>query len=224
MILLAAATPWEARPLAAAFGLRGEGPLSVGRCAGRELGVLVTGVGAEKARAALAALKDAPVRALVSAGFAGALRDDLRSGELVVDLRGAPQDWLEAARKAASGAGPLHLGPLADSGRVLTDPSQKRALGAAQRAAAVDMESATLRSWAAERGLPFMAARVILDGAAETAPSEAPEDDRPWTLALYGLRNWRELPRMFRLAGRQRPAMERLCAFLRRWIEEVTPA
>ncbi|MFA6029062.1 MAG: hypothetical protein WC969_04315 [Elusimicrobiota bacterium] len=224
MILLAAATPWETRPLCDAFGLRAVGPLRVGRCAGRELGLLRTGVGAERTRGALASLKDAPVRALVSVGFAGALRDDLRPGELVIDLRGAPQDWLEAARKAAAGAGPLHLGPLADSERVLTEPSQKRALGAAQRAAAVDMESATLRSWAAERGLPFMAARVILDAASEAAPSEAPADDAPWTLAAYGLRNWRELPRMFRLAGRQRPAMDRLCAFLRRWLEEVTPA
>jgi hypothetical protein len=110
---------------------------------------------------------------------------------------------------------------LACSERVLSDPAQKRAVFQSTGALAVDMESRAVRDWARGQGIPFMAARVVLDAAGERLPDSAPKDDGFWTLLGYGASRLRELPCMLRLAGRQSRGMKILGAFLSRWISEV---
>lgn len=85
-------------------------------------------------------------------------------------------------------AGPLEIGrrhwfltlppPRVQRGRIVTSPSvvslpeEKWALGRALGAFAVDMESSILAEAAVSRGIPFLAARAILDEACEEVPPE----------------------------------------------------
>ncbi|MBI5242527.1 MAG: hypothetical protein HY922_02440 [Elusimicrobia bacterium] len=206
MILVAAATPWETRPLEAAFK----------RHRGRIL-VVEMGVGPKKAASVLKDIKG--VKAALSAGFAGSLKPSVRPGDLVVDLRAAPAAWGPAARRAASRLGAvLHLGPVASSDHVV-GKGEKRTFD--DSFIAVDMESESVRAWSSARGIPFMAAKVILDAAGERMPAGVPDGAGAGDLARYVLRSWRKIPALARLALRQKPAMRRLGAFLINWLDEV---
>jgi adenosylhomocysteine nucleosidase len=101
-------------------------------------------------------------------GVAGGLDPSLKVGDTV--LASAALD--EAGRRAGCTIIPLPgaaVGPMLTVGRALYTPAEK----AAYRdfgALAVEMEAYPLAAWAAERGLPFVHARVILDPFDETLP------------------------------------------------------
>ena len=232
MILVAAATPWEARPLAAALRLSaapGGAGLYSGVVAGRRIVLAEVGVGPERAAESLGRIDARDARLALSAGFAGALAPGLRPGDIVADMRGAPAGWGEQARRIASRMGAaLRLGAVVSADHVCT-PEEKRALGAAQGPLAddgplaIDMETETVRQWARARGAAFVSARVVLDAADERVPAAAPESAAPAALARYVLRNYRDAAVLARLAVRRGPAMRRLCSFLNTWISEVRP-
>jgi len=207
LILVAAATRWESKPLRSAL----EGP---------GVRLFETGVGPERAAAAFRSLNGERPAAVLTAGFAGALQPDLRRGDLVLDLRDAPPGWASSAERAAAACGArLRLGAVLSSERVVAGPEDKLRLGASEgRPLAVDMESETARAWARARGVPFAAARVILDDAEDRMLEDAPEG----SLAAYALRHWRSLPLLLGLSLRQGPAMRRLGRFLRSWLSEVS--
>lgn len=128
--------------------------------------VLLTGVGARRAYAQVGRwLSDHPCGGLISAGFAGATRPGLKTGDLI---------WAEEVVDAVSGerARPSFskpsLGGVA-SGRLVTvpraawSPSAKAALGARFEAVAVDMETAWVARAAGEKGIPWVAIRAVLD-------------------------------------------------------------
>ena len=245
MILLTTATPWETRPLAAGLGLAqdpGSSGLYAGVMAGRRLLLAEVGVGPRRAAEALKRLDGRTAALVLSAGFAGALAPGLSPGDLVADLRGAPAGWGEAAQKIAARIGAaLSLGQVVSVDHVCT-PAEKMRLGAValsgavapsgkgeerasgdDRPLAVDMESETVRAWAASRGAGFLSVRVVLDAADERMPAAAPKGAGAGALARYVLGNLRDVPVIARLALRQGPAMRRLCGFLKPWISEVLP-
>jgi nucleoside phosphorylase len=113
------------------------------------------------------------------------------------------------------------MGSIASSDRVLRGPREKAAFAAGCAALAVDMESGALREWASGRGASFLAARAVLDEAADSLPSGVPEGHGFWDLARYALAHFREVPAMARAASRMGPALENLRAFLRVWLGEV---
>lgn len=234
MILVAAATPWEAEPLAGRWGLTElPGPESQtggsprgfgGKLEGKLLRVLETGMGRERAAAALEsmeALKWPAPDVVVSAGFAGALQEGVRPADLVADLRGAPVEWLRAARAAAADLGvPLHLGAFHSAERVLT-PGEKRAVGLERRALAVDLETAALRAWCETRGVAFAAVRAVFDGLDDRAPEAGPEDTSLGASMRFLASHWREAPRLALLWPRQAKGMKRLGAFLEKWLGAI---
>jgi nucleoside phosphorylase len=198
-LLLCAATKWELAPLA---GLRSA-----------DVALLKTGIGPDSARAALAAVTDA--RMIVSTGFAGALQSGMASGDLVLDIQGLDAELPPLAREIAlRQKTPIHFGRIIHSDEVLCRPEQKLALGKAERAAAVDMESQALRQAAERLGVPFLAARVILDSVNDRLPSSVPSGEKLGDLVSYVIANWKELPVMMRAASLQRRAGARLAAFL----------
>jgi len=215
-ILLCAATRWEAGPLAARFGLR---ELSShrfeGTAAGRKIVLSKTGVGPEAATDALTRITDDAFACVVSVGFAGALQPGMASGDLVLDIQGADAELPPAARELAAQQGtPLHFGKIIHSDKVLASPAEKRALGQAQRASAVDMETSSIRAWAGRRGTPALAVRVILDGVDDRLPSAVPAGEDIVSLTRYALGNIGELPVMISTGLKQRRAMANLCRFL----------
>src|SRR5262249_17045906 len=125
-----------------------------------------TGPGPAAAEAAASWLMGRPeVGGVLAAGFCGALRPGLGAGGLVlatevVDLGGDrwPATW-QTPDEGGEGV-VFHRGPVLTAGLV-TDPGEKRRLGAAHGALAVDMESAAVARLCRERGVPFGCLRAV---------------------------------------------------------------
>ena len=159
---------------------------------------------------------------MLSVGLCGALQPGMSPGDLVLEARGVPETWLEPARLRAKDLGlRLHMGAVISQDRVAFDPAQKRMLGESLRAAAVDMETVSVRSWARARGAQFAAARVVLDGVDDRMPEQAPKDESLRSLAGYLLGRPMDIPLLLRLGLRQRSALRGLGLFLKGWLETV---
>jgi nucleoside phosphorylase len=139
----------------------------------------------------------------------------MRTGDIVFDVQGAEAEWPPLARERAQALGlAIHFGRIAHSERVLSRPDEKAALGRERRAAAVDMESALVRAWAADRTLPAFSVRAVLDGLDETLPAELPEGEGAAAMARYALRHLASLPLLLSTGAKSRRAMSALSIFL----------
>ena len=124
---------------------------------------------------------------LIATGFCGGIDARIRRGDLFLarfvrhrgqEIRVDP-GLLKWARNALhGGSAGLHVGPCASVDHVLR-PAEKRTL-AADGVTAVDMESGPLARWAADRGTPFIALRVVLDPADVDLPFSA---DHPFWIS-----------------------------------------
>ncbi|WP_051212276.1 phosphorylase family protein [Rubritepida flocculans] len=168
--------------------------------------VLVSGADPTRLARALDS-RPAGVERLLSFGLAGGLapgvaRGALLAAEAVVAAGGIflPDPAWTAEIVARTGALPAVL---AGSEALAPDAAVKRALHAATRALAVDMESGVMARAAARHGLPFAVLRAVADRAEESIPRAAaltPEGRPDLPRVLLGLlrRPW-ELPALIRL-------------------------
>ena len=228
-ILLCAATSWEARPLAAALGLLPDHP---GRWSGsvgsRRAALLQTGMGPSAAKASLerayGSANGSTPALILSTGLCGALQPGLATGDIIIDLHGAPQEMALCAFSAAGRAAVrLHAGAFAHSDRVLT-PEQKRALGNSTRAAAVDMESRAIREWAAPRGATVLTVRAVLDPLEGAVPSAAPDGEGFLELCRFALSHAAQLPLLIAAGLGTRRAMDALGRFLPEYLGDDADA
>lgn len=155
----------------------------------REVLVVTGGIGPRRSRETVSRFATAPLSAVLSIGCAGALVPGLRTGQLILapDVRLQPakederleqfsvdDDLLARMRQAAERVGlPVAAGSLFTSPKVLFTPEEKAAQGKRTGAIAVEMESGVHAAFAAERQLPFLVMRVILDGVDMTIPAVA---------------------------------------------------
>lgn len=110
-----------------------------------------------------------PFDLVVSAGACGALAPELSVGDLVVPelvVDAAGQRWPTAPVKRVARAGTLLT-----VGEVVETAAQKSRLWLETGARAVDMESAPILAWAAERGVPGAVIRAVSDGAERGVPA-----------------------------------------------------
>lgn len=139
--------------------------------------VLETGVGPARAESALGWLLEEPIlaggpyrpRAVISAGFCGALREGLGIGDVVlatdvVDAEGQhwPATW---PREPPAEEGPprLQRGRIFCSAHLVGCPKEKRTFGQKFDALAVDMESATIARRCVHQSIPFGCVRAVSD-------------------------------------------------------------
>ncbi len=155
-----------------------------GRWQGRPLFLLCTGIGPERARKAVQPLlADRPFSAMVSIGYAGALKSGLRVGEIVIpeEIRGVPplaeesfkpEEALfqKACRAAGSSQCTFSTDRAITTSRVICGSREKDHLGKRYRAGSVEMESAALARCARQAAVPFLVVRVILDEVTFTLP------------------------------------------------------
>ena len=149
--------------------------------------VVRTAIG-ERSRETMAGL-DIEASLLVATGFCGGIDPRFRRGDLFLarsvrhrgeEVRIDPELLARARSALNGGSGGLHVGVGESVDHVLR-PDEKRAL-AAEGVGAVDMESGPLARWAADRGIPFLSVRVVLDPVEADLPFPA---DRPfWLSAL----------------------------------------
>ncbi|MBI5210562.1 MAG: hypothetical protein HY927_11385 [Elusimicrobia bacterium] len=227
-ILLCAATRWEAGPLAGRLGLAvRKGRVVEGLESGRRVLLLRTGMGSASVSRSLATIEAAaeglrPLRCVISTGLAGALTPELRTGDIVADLRGDALSLAGAAQACSDGLGlRLCLGKVAHAATVLATPEQKAALARAAEACAVDMESEPLRRWASEHGWPFLSLRVILDAADESLPPGTPDPEDVAALAGYALFHPHRIGALVRLGLRTRRCMGNLAVYLKEFIKDL---
>ncbi len=139
-------------------------------------------------------------RAVVSFGIAGGLDAGLAPGDAVLargiiagtsrwaSHPGLVQAWARCL--SAGGRNMIEADIVGSEAPVLT-PRAKAALHAATGAAAVDMESHVAAEFAATRGVPFAAVRVICDAANHALPPFVGE-----AMDANGILNWRHVLRM----------------------------
>jgi nucleoside phosphorylase len=204
-------TPTQAEYRAVEASLRGL--LAAGR-----LELVICGMGPECA-AEFCRQLEARTRlpeALALIGVAGGLDPALAAGDVVL----ASAAWSKEGRCAPCTIIPLPgaaVGPLLTVRRALYTPAEKAA-SRATGALAVEMEAYPLAAWAAERGLPFVHARVILDPYDENLPSlgNALDDTgrvRPGELVRHLLAHPSHVASLVRLVRRTQavgPALGRL--------------
>jgi len=126
---------------------------------------------------------------LISTGFCGGIRKDIRRGNLFLarsihhlgeEIRIDPEILDRAYNALNQHCGNIHVGICASVDHVLP-PGEKQALANGEVIAA-DMESGPLARWAAARGVPFLVLRVVLDTVEERLPFPI---DRPfWISAM----------------------------------------
>ena len=153
-----------------------------GQTAEKEVLLILTGVGKKKAqRCAEWALKEFPIDLIISTGFAGALDTGSKAGEVVVysrlisDESKSPTSekgmavvcdpgLVKLARECAAGpAVRTNLVKGISIDRVCASPEAKSSLGSETGCQAVDMESFWIGQIAAEKKIPFVTVRSIID-------------------------------------------------------------
>ena len=136
-----------------------------------------------------------------------------------------PDMW-ELATKACAGEGrkPAYMDSLTVD-RVVSDPDQKRAIAAAYPVGIVEMEDYWVAELAAEFGVAFLAARVVLDTVDQALPEWLLGLSRSRLKAVWSLagKPWR-IPTVARLV-RQRPvAQKSLTSFALKFLAEAANA
>ena len=193
-------------------------------CSSADLNVLVveTGIGQAKVAHALDWLLAKPIidgqpyepRLILFAGFAGALNDALKVGDIVVadevvDEQG--QSWRTTWPQAES----LRRGRLLTVDQITATPADKRRLAERHQAIAVEMESAHFAARCTQAGIPFGCVRAISDEVM-TALSPALASmlsggtASPWRVLMALARRPGMLPELLRLARDTKRASEEL--------------
>ncbi|RJS93969.1 purine phosphorylase [Salinisphaera sp. Q1T1-3] len=174
-IAFIAALPGEARALARLPALGSAYRLDGSR-------VILGGMGPTRAEAAARRAIDEGATGLVSWGVAAALSPAAAPGDLllagsIIDADGQRHCVDPAWRAAIASRVPPGLNAasvdIAETPVVLADARAKAALYSATGAIGCDMESGAIARVAAERGVPFLAVRAVLDDANMVLPSAA---------------------------------------------------
>lgn len=141
-----AATSWEAQSfIRQARWNRKEQALYEGTFNGQRIILLFSGMGKGKAELAAKKLLSFAPRIIFSVGFAGALKEGIAKGDLVLDQEKSDpkisKKVLEIAKRLHL---PLHAGAFYTSPAILDRSEEKKKIGAKTGAIAVDMESSAI--------------------------------------------------------------------------------
>ena len=190
----------------------------------------VSGMGGAAAERGARALLGAGATALASWGMAGGLDPGLTAGTIllphtVIGIDGSAiataRHWCERLDAALGALHPVARGALLSSTRAIGSIAQKATLHRETGAAAVDMESLAVASVAQAAHVPFIAVRVIVDGAGDvlpravTAAADSAGHLQLWRLIGALARSPSDLAPLIRLARRYRAASRSLAAVAR---------
>ena len=185
----------------------------------RKIEVLHTGVGEKVCRQQVEKfLKNQQFEFLISAGFAGALNDQLHPGDLLVAKNFSTLDLNDSrsfSRLPIRTANLLTMPALIDSGE------QRKRVARESGASAVDMETEFIARACAEHGIPLLSLRVITDTPDEPLPAPPKvlfDIERQRThllkLARFLLAHPNHIPRLIEFARRIARARKTLATAL----------
>ena len=182
----------------------------------RALEIFHTGVGEKVCRQRMARfLQDRQLDCLISAGFAGALNDQLNVGDLLLAQNFSTAE-LSKARSLLVNL-PLHVANLLTVPLMIDSNEERNKIARATGAAAVDMETEFIARACAEHGVPLLSLRAISDTPRQPFPAPANvlfniERQRTsvMTLVLYLCKQPTRLPGLIRFASQIARARETL--------------
>lgn len=150
-----------------------------GRIAERDMVLVESGVGREAARLGARRLIESLRPAwVISAGFAGGLRSELRRGHILmadtlIDVSGARLNvGFSIDPKVVAATRGLHVGPLLTVDELVAKSDDKKKLAELHGAMAVDMESYAVAEVCRELQTRFLSVRVISDCVDDSLPPE----------------------------------------------------
>ena len=177
--------------------------------------ILLTGMGRRRAeRAIRKALADLTPALVLTCGFAGGLRPDLTTGEVLYDAT-AHADFEVRLRQAGARPARFHLAP-----NVVPTAREKADLYASVGADAVEMESLLIASICKEQRVPCVIVRVVLDPAGEDFPVDfnaflnADQELDLRKLLLAVIKSPSKIWALLRLRKQSRAAAEKLAQVL----------
>ncbi|MEX2558945.1 MAG: hypothetical protein WD403_03475 [Pirellulales bacterium] len=209
-----------------------------GSLQGRSVVLIESGVGFEAAaRGTQALIGGHRPPWVISAGFAGGLDPQVARGDILmvdslceaggrqlsIDLKVSPE--------SLAGRPGIHVGRLLSIDSVVHRPEEKRALGAAHSALAVDMESWAVGEVCRQAKVRFLAVRIITDAVDDRLPRDVEKLARQKTRAARlgaaagaVFRRPSSLKDMLKLKEQALVASDRLAQFLAGMIVQLVPA
>jgi nucleoside phosphorylase len=187
-----------------------------GKIDNRAVEIFHTGVGEKVCRQRMARfLQDRQLDCLISAGFAGALNDQLNVGDLLLAQNFSTVE-LSKTRSLLVNL-PIHVANLLTVPSMIDSNEERNKIARATGAAAVDMETEFIARACAEHGVPLLSLRVISDTPRQRFPAPAHvlfNIERQRTsvvrLVLYLLRHPTRLPGLIRFMSQITRARESL--------------
>jgi len=138
----------------------------------REIEVFHTGVGEKVCRERTARfLQDRQLDCLISAGFAGALNNQLNVGDLLLAKNFSTADLSGTLYSLANL--PIHIADLLTVPLMIDSSEERKKIARATGAAAVDMETKFIARACAEHGVPLLSLRAISDTPRQRFPAPA---------------------------------------------------
>ena len=202
--------------------------LIFGKLNGRDVAIVHTGVGARNCNERLEALihKTRP-KFVISAGFAGAVTNELRVGDLILAENFSDSTLLaDAGRILASSR--AHRAKLFTSPSVIDSISERNEIARNSSAGAVDMETGAIFAVCKAHGIPLLSLRAISDSPREPFPAPAPvlfDIDLQRTsygrLASYILRHPASVPRLFQFSRKISSVRKKLTDALVALLREI---
>jgi adenosylhomocysteine nucleosidase len=177
-----------------------------GKMADQLIEVLHTGVGEKVCRERIEKfLKDQQFDLMISAGFAGALNDELQVGDLLLAKNFSTIDMNQ--RGLSFSSLPIHMADLLTVPAPIDSSDERNRIARASGAAAVDMETEFIARACAEHGVPLLSLRVITDTPRKPFPAPTKvlfdierQRTRLLTLATFFLAHPNRAPRMLQFA------------------------
>lgn len=143
-----------------------------GKIDSREVEVLHTGVGEKICRERLAKFLDNQrFQTLISTGFAGALTDEPRVGDLLLARNFSTVNVNKAVSSFSTL--PIRVADLLTVPALIDSSEERNDTARTSGAAAIDMETEFIARICAEHGVPLLSLRVITDAPREPFPAPA---------------------------------------------------
>jgi adenosylhomocysteine nucleosidase len=198
-------------------GLERRGHLLSGKIDNHDVTILHTGVGAKACNERLEILlhKTRP-SVVISSGFAGAVSEQLRVGDLILAQNFSDRGLLATAERILCDRDP-HRIKLFTSTSIIDSVAERNEIARAADAGAVDMETGAIADVCKVHGVPLLSLRVVSDTASEPFPAPPSvlfdierQRTRPGRLLAYLLRGPGSISRLFRFSRQIARARARL--------------
>ena len=191
-----------------------------GKIEDRAIEVLHTGVGEKACRQRLGKfLQDQQFDCLISAGFAGALDNDLKIGDLLLAENFSTVH--ESETRASLSGLHIHIANLLTVPGLIDSPEERNKLALTSGAVAADMETEFIARACAACGIPLLSLRVISDTPHNRLPAPANvlfdierQQTRMLKLATHLLAHPSRVPRLVHFARRIAHARKTLATAL----------